>query len=274
MAQRNQDGTQQVLKTVEELHARIVELEPTLPRKLRDCASFVMRYGEEIAFLTAAQAALAAQVQPSAMIRFCQTIGLSGYSDLQRIFRASGVRRPDYHSRVQSLQDKGSGSSTRLMSEFVSAAHHSLDRLHVELDHDALERAVDALVRAERVFIAGYRRSFPVASFLTYVLGQFGKRVELDTAAGAMDGPRSFAKTEAVVIISFEPYAEQAVEIAQRAGGSAGHVLVLTDTALSPLRKSADTCLEVVEAEVGGFRSFSATFCLASALAVAVGGRL
>jgi DNA-binding MurR/RpiR family transcriptional regulator len=274
MVQRNGDEAQQPPQTVEELRARIVDLEPKLPKKLRDCASFVMHSGEEIAFLTVAQAAQAAQVQPSAMIRFSQTIGLSGYSDLQRIFRTAKARRPDYLSRVQSLQDNGSDSTTRLLDEFVSAAHHSLGRLHEELDHDALELAVQAIVKAERVFIAGYRRSYPVASYLTYVLGQFGKRVELDTASGAMDGPRSFDKNEAVVIISFEPYAEKAIEIAQRASESAGYVVVLTDTALSPLRTLADACLQVAEAEVGAFRSFSATFCLASTLAVAVGGRL
>ena len=274
MAQRRATAAPGAPETVEDLRARIVELEPDLPRKLRDCASFVMRSGEEIVFLTAAQVAEAAQVQPSALIRFCQSIGLSGYTDLQRIFRSAGSRRPDYPSRVQSLQDSGSGSTGHLLGEFVGAAHHSVDRLHASLDHEALEAAVEAIVGARHVYIAGYRRSFAVASYLTYVLGQFGKRVEMDTGAGAMEAPRAFSGDEVVLIISFEPYAEEAIKVATRASGTAATVIVLTDTALSPLRRTADICLEVVETEVGGFRSFSATFCLASALAVAVGGRL
>ena len=47
----------------------------------------------------------------------------------------------------------------------------------------------------------------------------------------------------------------------------------ITDSPLSPLAPSAKVQLEIVEADYSGFRSLSATLCLAMALAVATGAR-
>ena len=48
-------------------------------------------------------------------------------------------------------------------------------------------------------------------------------------------------------------------------------IVVVTDSALSPLAGLADVRFEIVESDFGSFRSLSATFCLAMTLAVAVG---
>ena len=54
--------------------------------------------------------------------------------------------------------------------------------------------------------------------------------------------------------------------------GAAGvPIVVVTDSALSPLAGIADVRFEIVESDFGSFRSLAATFCLAMTLAVAVG---
>jgi DNA-binding MurR/RpiR family transcriptional regulator len=45
-------------------------------------------------------------------------------------------------------------------------------------------------------------------------------------------------------------------------------VLAITDSAVSPIAKEADTVLRVQEAEVRGFRSLSASMCLAQTLVI------
>jgi DNA-binding MurR/RpiR family transcriptional regulator len=45
-------------------------------------------------------------------------------------------------------------------------------------------------------------------------------------------------------------------------------VVAITDSAFSPLVTSADVWIEVAEADFGAFRSLSASFALAMALAV------
>ena len=50
-------------------------------------------------------------------------------------------------------------------------------------------------------------------------------------------------------------------------------VIAITDSPFSPLAPSATVQFEIVEADYSGFRSLSATLCLAMALAVATGAR-
>ena len=76
---------------------------------------------------------------------------------------------------------------------------------------------------------------------------------------------------DALIAVSFSPYAPFTVDLAKRARRAAVPIVVLTDSALSPLAGLADVRFEIVESDFGSFRSLSATFCLAMTLAVAVG---
>ena len=76
---------------------------------------------------------------------------------------------------------------------------------------------------------------------------------------------------DALIAVSFAPYAPFTVDLAKRARRAGVPIVVITDSALSPLAGLADVRFEIVESDFGSFRSLSATFCLAMTLAVAVG---
>ena len=78
-------------------------------------------------------------------------------------------------------------------------------------------------------------------------------------------------KGDALIAVSFSPYTPLTVDLAQRARRAGVRIVVITDSALSPLASLADVRFEIVESDFGSFRSLSATFCLAMTLAVAVG---
>ncbi|MBV1703848.1 MAG: SIS domain-containing protein, partial [Hyphomicrobiales bacterium] len=73
-----------------------------------------------------------------------------------------------------------------------------------------------------------------------------------------------------IIAISFSPYTPFTVEIAREANARGVPVVAVTDTAMSPLAPFAKTWFEVAESDFAAFRSMSATFCLAIALATAV----
>jgi len=138
-----------------------------------------------------------------------------------------------------------------------------------------LERAVDILARAKTIFCLGQRRAFGVAHYLTYALAQLGLSSSLIDNVGGL-GPEQAAsarQNDALVAISFAPYAPFTVDLARRARRAATPIVVITDSALSPLAGLADVRFEIVESDFGSFRSLAATFCLAMTLAVAVAER-
>ena len=71
-----------------------------------------------------------------------------------------------------------------------------------------------------------------------------------------------------MLAISFTPYAPITAELAATAWRRKVPVVAITDSAFSPLVYGADVWLEVSEADYAAFRSLSASFALAMAIAV------
>lgn len=87
--------------TIRAFDDRLLEVSKSLPKRLRQCASYVAENKERIAVSTVAEMAEGAGVQPSAFMRFCQILGFSGYSEMQKLFRNSYVGGwPDYSTRL------------------------------------------------------------------------------------------------------------------------------------------------------------------------------
>ncbi len=258
--------------TVDAFRERLIAVTGGLPKRLRQCADYVAQNLDRIAVSTVADIAAGADVPPSAVIRFCQLLGFTGYSDMQRLFRdAYSPAWPNYATRLENLKSGPSGGPRALVAEFIEASRMSLEKLAQSLDDVALDQAVATLASAGTIHVAGFRRAYPVASYLAYVLAKMEVPAVLHHGAGHLDQRFALRPGDAMLAISFAPYSDETLALAEaaRAGGLA--VVGLTDTAASPLSRSASTLLTVTEVDFGAFRSLSATIALAISLAVAVG---
>ena len=258
-------------QSVDEFRARLAGLGDDLPKRLRQCADYIGANLDRIAVSTVAEIAAGADVPPSAVMRFCQILGFSGYSGMQRLMReAYSPGLPDYATRLANLK-AGAGGAGRLLAEFVEAGRLSLEGLAKSVDPAALETAVHALAGAEMIHIIGLRRAYPVASYLAYVLEKMSVPAMLHEGAGKLDHRHALRPKDAGLAISFAPYSEETLSFTREARARGLAVVALTDQATSPLARSADTALTVQEVDFGAFRALSATIALALALAVAVG---
>lgn len=258
------------------LRALLVVRRETLPKRLKQLATFAIDHPEDIAFGTVAEIAEHAGVQPSTLVRFAQTLGYGGFSPLQQVFRARLRERfPDYRERLRVLRGaeaKGSRAAT-LLDGFLGAASTSLDRLRDTVTPRDLNRAIETLARAETIYLLGARRVFPVTAYLAYAFGKLGIRAILIDHVAQL-GPEQLSTAtprDAVLAISFTPYAPITAELAATASRRNVPVIAITDSAFSPLVYGADVWIEVAEADYGAFRSLSASFALAMTLAVGTG---
>jgi DNA-binding MurR/RpiR family transcriptional regulator len=264
--------------SLDDFHARLEGLRATLPRRLRQCADHVALNLDSIALSTVAEVARAADVPPSAVMRFCQIMGFSGYAEMQRLFRRALARTPpDYATRLGNLKAEGPGHPAALVAEFVEAGRLSIEGLARDLDAAKLDQAVDLLSQARMIHLAGYRRSFPVASYLAYVCDRLGLTAMLHDGVAGLAQTAALRPGDALLAISFAPYADETLALIQHARSMGLAVVCLSDPeascAGSPLEGMADTLLAVTEVDFGAFRSLSATIALALALAVAVASR-
>ena len=257
---------------IKEFEAKLLEVSDRLPKRLKQCADFVAANQDRIAVSTVADIAEAAGLQSSALMRPRQTLGLSGSSAMQKLFRDSYAGGwPDYSTRLQHLRETATGSAPALLAEFAEAGRTSLEGLLKTIDPEALEKAVELLASAHTIHIVGIRRAFPVASYLAYALEKMHVPAMLHSAVGKLENLHAIREGDVLLAITFSPYSPETVAMAETVAARGIDVVGITDTFVSPMSKSAKQTLLVSEVDFGAFRSLSATLCLAIALAVAVG---
>ena len=259
----------------EALKRRLIEIKPALPKRLRQTAAFALEHPDEVALGTASSIAERAEVQASTLVRFAQTLGFAGFSELQGVFRTHLRNRwPDYSERLKALNEGAldNGDPLRLLFGFADSAAASIARLRGAVHRDELDSAIAILARARTIYLAGQRRSFCVSHYLAYALAQLNIGAVLIDNVGGL-GPEQLASAgadDALIAVSFSPYAPFTLAQVEAARKRRTPIVVITDSAMSPLAGVADAHFEIAESDFGSFRSLAATFCLAMTLAVAV----
>lgn len=267
--------------TLDDLREQITLRYESLSKRLKQIGRFVLDYPNDVALETVVVIAERSGVQPSALIRFAQAFGYSGFSDMQRVFQAELMHgSANYRERIRLFREGEEGldgaEPIGVLHAFANADRLALEQLPLAVDAQTFERAVELLAKAPAIHLVGQRRSFPVAAYLAYALSHLDRPVRLLDGMGGMlrEQVRSASKQDVLVAISFSSYAPETREVVELARQRGLSIIALTDSPLSPLVQQADVWFEVRDAEVQGFRTLNATLCLAQSLAVAAGYRL
>ena len=154
-------------------------------RSQKDVAQYIVDHLDEAAFQTAEELARRANTSSSTVVRFSQALGFEGFPELQQ------AARDEYRRRVG-----GGGMGTNRADPLAAAAPlFSLDHTefeaalaadHVNVEDTAhklsrsdVEAAVDAIVSAEKVLIAGTDQMAFFASYLRHLLMLLDLRAEI-----------------------------------------------------------------------------------------------
>jgi DNA-binding MurR/RpiR family transcriptional regulator len=266
-----------VPKSAEELREAIVSRYDSLSKRLQLIARHVLDQPNDFALQTLAVISKRSGAQPSAIVRFSKAFGFEGASDMQRLFRdrlVSGNAALGYGERVRRFSAQVHGSRSRdvmaLLQEFVDGSSLALQSLPQTVASADLDRAIEMLTAADTVFVGGFRRAFPVSSYLAYSLQQAGKRTSfVDGIAGlSAHQVKNIRPSDLLLAVSYHPYAPETVQLAEAAAAANTPILAISDSPVSPIAKLSSQLLLVREVEVRSFRSLSASLCLAQALAI------
>lgn len=263
--------------TAEELRAAILERYDGLSKRLQQIARYVLDEPNDMALETLAVLAERSGVQPSAIVRFAKSFGYAGASQMQRLFRdglLSGQSAMGYGERVrrfaQEVDAREGGAGAELLAEFVEGNTLALQNLSQTVGEKDMGDAVGLIREADIVYVTGFRRAFPVSSYLAYSLQQLGKRTMfIDGVAGlARQQVQGIGPKDLLIAVSYHPYAEETVSAVETAVGRGAKVLSISDSLVSPVAKNATAVLQVRESEIRSFRSLAASICLAQALVI------
>ena len=268
---------------VDELLQRVAQDFETLPRQLQNIASYLERERANIMVQRINEIAEGCDVHPSAVVRFAQRFGYSGFTEMQAVFRSDYTEtvKPvrSYQQRIRNVIAEGEGAivgTSQMALRFIDASRAGLEELANRFDTKQFDAAVDLLVKAENIYVVAVRRTFGIASYIVYALQHTHKRVHLVSGLGGMyrEQIRSIGKNDVLIAISYPPYGKETIYCSRVAHQHKAKVLAITDSALGALGRDANITLMVSEGSAFAFRALTSTICLCQALFVALAYKL
>ena len=243
----------------------------TFSKGQRLLARYITEYYDKAAFMTASKLGKTVGISESTVVRFAAELGYDGYPSMQKAMQDMVL------NRLTSVQRLGVASDRLGNQDVVSTVLQSdADKLRQTaelLDRDEFKAAVDAILKAKRIYILGARSAAPLASFLGYYLTFMFNNVHIVTASGASEMFEKLIGADAqdvVIAFSFPRYSAATVKGAQYCRTTGAKVIGFTDSRLSPLGQHCDHVLLAKSDMVSVVDSIVAPLSVINALLVAV----
>ncbi len=254
---------------------------PGLSGRSQQIARFLTQNPNAVALESINAVAVGCGVHPSALVRFAQHFGYSGFKQMQSVFQTRlATAAPGFRERIGAIEIDLSRNPNHgnlgFLRDLVVRDIATLQGLLDSVTEESLSDAARLLKDAETIYIAGQLRSEPIASFLRYVLVMLRRRVVLlDPAGGlAQEMAATVSARDVLVAVAFRHYAREVVAIRDVAAANGVPVVAITDSPLSPLAKHARVLFTIPEDEYSFSRSLAGPMCLVQCLAVATAALL
>lgn len=254
--------------------AILQEKEAGFSKGQKRIARYITEAYDKAAFMTANRLGKTVGVSESTVVRFAVDLGFDGYPSMQKAMQEMVL------NRLTSVQRLEVASGRIGDQDVVSMVLHSdmekLRQTSETVDREAFRQAVNAILKAKRVYILGVRSVAPLANFLGYYLNYMFNNVHVISgfSAGEMFEKIVSVNAEDVVIaFSFPRYSSSTTKGAQYCRSAGATVIGITDSCLSPLGQCSDHVLLAKSDMVSLVDSIVAPLSLVNALIVAVASR-
>ena len=245
---------------------------PGFSKGQKQIARFILEHYDKAAFMTAIRLGVTVGVSESTVVRFATELGYDGYPHLQRALQEMIRNKLTSVQRMEVAGDRMGGRDV-----LQTVLHADTDMIRVtldEIDRDAFQGAVDALMGAKRIYILGVRSSSALASFLGFYFNLLFENVTLvhtNSVSEIFEQVLRVGPGDVLFGISFPRYSKRTLSAMKYARDRGARVIALTDSQLSPLARVADHVL-LARSDMASFvDSLVAPLSVINALIVAVG---
>ena len=241
---------------------------PTLSRAERRVGRALLADYPSAGLASAARLAERAEVSPPTVLRFAQSLGYNGFTDLQVALRAElSARSNGPITRLPEAPPAGS-LLDRLLKQARTQNSRAEETL-AQLPASALEAAVALLADTSRaVYLHGGRFSHLLAIHLAVHLEQLrpGVRVLEDPGGRDLGTMLELSRTDVVVLFDYDRYQRSAAELAARVHRAGATVLLITDDLACPVAPDAEVVLAASSTVGTTYQSMAAGFLLTELL--------
>jgi DNA-binding MurR/RpiR family transcriptional regulator len=212
---------------------------------------------------------------PSAVIRFCKSVQVGGFSNL-KLALAAELGSTQQKTQLPAFTE-GDGTENVVRKVFCSGIQTLNDTLEL-LDYETIGAMADSLAQAKRIFVFGIGTSSVIAADAQYRLSQMGIWATACTDILLMNVTASnLQQGDVVLAISHSGRTRAVVDAVRRAKACGAKVLAITSFSDSPLYRESDLASFVYADEanypVEAVSARVAHTCLIDALAMVIATR-
>lgn len=250
------------------------EKAPTFSKGQRRIAQYITEAYDKAAFMTANRLGKTVGVSESTVVRFAVDLGFDGYPSMQKSMQEMVLNRLTSVQRIEVANDRLGDQD--VVSMVLHSDMEKLRQTEENIDRAEFTAAVNAILKAKRVYILGVRSVAPLANFLGYYLNYMFNNVHVVSgfSAGEMFEKIVGVNADDVVIaFSFPRYSSSTTKGAKYCRSAGATVIGFTDSKLSPLGQCCDHTLIAKSDMVSLVDSLVAPLSIVNALIVAIAAK-
>ena len=213
----------------------IERIRPTLRRGSLHVAEAILRDPAAISQASLADLSAYAKVSEPTVLRFCNTVGCEGFTQLKlRIVQSLALGAPLAHSELRE-KDSPKTVATKIFDHTIT----SLDWTRKKLDQEAIARSVDILLQSKRIEFFGFGASGIVAQDAQQKFPLFGVPcVAHQDSHQQLIAASMLGAGDAVIAISNTGTTRSLIEVVRTARDRGASVIVITGSE-SPITRFA-----------------------------------
>ena len=247
---------------------------PEFSKGQKRIAQYILESYDKAAFMTANRLAQNVGVSESTVVRFAVDLGFDGYPSMQKAMQEMVLNRLTSVQRIEVANNRLGDQD--IVSMVLHSDMEKLRKTSEILDREEFNAAVNAIIKAKRVYILGVRSVEPLANFLGYYLNYMFNNVHIVSGFGTVEMFEKIVgvnSEDVVIAFSFPRYSSTATKGAQYCRSAGATVIGITDNRLSPLGSNSDHVLIAKSDMVSLVDSLVAPLSVINALIVAIASK-
>lgn len=239
-----------------------------LPESERRIADLILEFPGEMAAYSATELAALSGGSKAAVTRLVQRIGFASYDEARRAARAAqSWGSPLY---LMARETRKTGFSARI-HQHVEQDVRNISLTLEGLRGDAFDDMVEAICKADRVFLLGYRNSHYLAGYARWQIIQGRGDVYLLPAAGETIAEEiaDFTAEDVLIVVGFRRRLSQLPQVMTAAAASGARIVYITDMA-APAPPQATWTIPCAVRGMDFFDRYAAAMSLLHFLCVAI----
>lgn len=249
----------------------ILEQIEYLSKSQNKVAQYVLEYPGNVAIHSAQEVGAAIGVSETTVIRFCHSLGLTGYAALQKEMRTQLYVKESSLKTYQSSKlayEKEDELYKKVMGQDRKIIEETMNRI----DATHYGEAVQQIANAKKIYVLGVRSSFAAANWLSYTLNLVRENVHCmrPQSEDIIQTLNDMDEESVLIVISFHRYMKETVQMAKLATKKNCFVIGLSDSRLAPIYPYCNLLFPIYAPEKSTIDATTSLFSLMNAFIAGV----